>query len=128
MDHLAVTDPEAHLAARRAARARVRALVEAAVEPLRHLHGLTAEVAVVVDAFASDVLVERSRDAGLLVVGAGGHGALRSALLGSTSRAVLHRAHVPVVVVPARARTLDLRAPGPGAARVESAGAPLATA
>ncbi|NAZ86716.1 universal stress protein [Kineococcus indalonis] len=131
VDHLAVTDPEVHLAARRAARARVRALVEAAVEPLRREHGLAVEVAVVVDAFASDVLVERSRDAALLVVGVGGHGALRSALLGSTSRAVLHRAHVPVVVVPAGARAGDLRTLDPGAAELSGApvaGAPVATA
>jgi nucleotide-binding universal stress UspA family protein len=53
------------------------------------------------------VLVEAAKDAGLVVVGGRGHGALASALLGSTTGYVLHHAHGPVMVVPDRA------APGP---------------
>jgi nucleotide-binding universal stress UspA family protein len=40
------------------------------------------------------------RDGDLLVLGASGHGALASAVLGSTVNAVLDQAAVPVIVVP----------------------------
>jgi nucleotide-binding universal stress UspA family protein len=46
----------------------------------------------------------RSRNADLLVVGSRGHGGLASALIGSTSRALLTRSPVPVMVVRDRAR------------------------
>jgi nucleotide-binding universal stress UspA family protein len=48
---------------------------------------------------AAPLIVEASRDAGLVVVGARGRGALRSVLLGSTSVDVAAHAHAPVVVV-----------------------------
>ncbi len=44
-------------------------------------------------------LVQRARDARLLVVGCRGHGAVRSIVLGSVSHGVLHHATVPVAVV-----------------------------
>ncbi|MCI2237267.1 universal stress protein [Paenibacillus sp. TRM 82003] len=107
--HLAVTDPEAHRAARRRARARVRAAVERAAEVVRRRHDVEVEVVVVTDSFASDVLVERSRRARLLVVGAHERTTFAVTLRGSTERSVLHRAHVPVVVVPVPPRVVDVR-------------------
>lgn len=46
-----------------------------------------------------DALTEAAEQAGLLVVGSHGRGALGSALLGSVSRNVLHHARCPVAVV-----------------------------
>jgi nucleotide-binding universal stress UspA family protein len=46
------------------------------------------------------IQVAESHDADLVVVGHGGRGPLRAALLGSTTYELVHRAPVPVVVVP----------------------------
>ncbi|MEU9079940.1 universal stress protein [Kitasatospora sp. NPDC004745] len=54
----------------------------------------------------AQVLLDESRDAGLLVVGSRGAGLWGRLSLGSTSTEIVHHAHIPVVVVP----------PGPGAA------------
>ena len=47
-----------------------------------------------------DGLLEQARTAELLVVGSRGRGGLKGLLLGSTSRTVVERATVPVVVIP----------------------------
>ncbi len=61
----------------------------------RHDVTVTCDVA---EGRASDVLVRRSRHARLVVVGTRGRGGFTSLVLGSTSRAVVQRAHCPVLV------------------------------
>lgn len=56
----------------------------------------------VVQKDAATALLTASPNPALIVVGSHGHGAISRALLGSVSRAVLHRAHVPVAVIPER--------------------------
>lgn len=58
---------------------------------------------------AAPMLVDASRDATMVVVGARGRGALRSAMLGSTSLDVAAHAHSPVVVVRELGQTLPDR-------------------
>ena len=53
------------------------------------------------------LLVRASVDAGLLVVGNHGHGAVASAVLGSATAYVLHHAACPVMVVPAHGPTVN---------------------
>ncbi|MFF3838822.1 universal stress protein [Streptomyces sp. NPDC001930] len=57
-------------------------------------------VPTVVPADAASLLVEGSRDAGLLVVGRHHRHRFGSLLIGSVAHAVLHHAHCPVAVVP----------------------------
>ena len=48
----------------------------------------------------SDVLIDASKTAAILVVGSRGHGDIGSVLLGSTGMHCVHHASCPVVVVP----------------------------
>lgn len=81
-------------------RQEAEALVAAALDRARAATGVTAEVTTVVEpGFPADVIVEAAADASLVVVGSRGRGDVRSMLLGSTSRAVLHQAARPVAVV-----------------------------
>ncbi|WP_415046393.1 universal stress protein [Gordonia sp. (in: high G+C Gram-positive bacteria)] len=45
-------------------------------------------------------IIEAAANAQLIVLGSRGHGGFRTLLLGSTSQAVLHVAHCPVMIVP----------------------------
>jgi nucleotide-binding universal stress UspA family protein len=100
--------PELGLAAEEAESAERRAL-DVAREGVREAEGagLAATPAIVVASGSSGVagaIVEAARnaDASLIVVGSHGRSALRAALLGSVSTAVLHRSDTPVLVVPSR--------------------------
>ncbi len=64
---------------------------------LRGRPGLEVRATVVVD-HPADALTEASSDAGLVVVGARGRGAVSGLFLGSVSHEVIHRAACPVVV------------------------------
>ena len=57
---------------------------------------------VVVQAAASEALIDAAEDAELLVVGSRGHGGFYGLLLGSTSHQVVTHAPCPVTVVPHR--------------------------
>lgn len=58
--------------------------------------------ALIAEGVTPDVILDQAERRGveLVVLGSHGHGALRKALLGSTSDAVLRRSRIPVAVVP----------------------------
>lgn len=73
-------------------------VVEDAVEFARG-RTTTAVVGELVEGSASQVLLDASSDADLIIVGPRGRGGFRAMLLGSVAQAVSVRAHCPVVVV-----------------------------
>ncbi|MBK0330606.1 universal stress protein [Brachybacterium sp. MASK1Z-5] len=84
-------------------RVELEGMVEDRIAPLRAEHP-DLEIEVVVEIGNSiELLAEQSRDAPLTVLGTRGRGTVKSALLGSVSRGVLHGAGGPVMVVPTRA-------------------------
>ncbi|MPY94990.1 MAG: universal stress protein [Acidimicrobiia bacterium] len=92
---------------------------QAAKDLLTRLVDAHALPGVTVDPFvaqgpAGGILVDRSEGAELVVVGARGHGAVTSLLLGSVSQHVTHHAKCPVVIIP-HAAVPDTAVPDPGA-------------
>jgi nucleotide-binding universal stress UspA family protein len=59
------------------------------------------------DGDPAEILIDRAKDATMLVVGSHGKGKLREVLAGSVSSACLRRATCPVAVIPPPARTPD---------------------
>jgi nucleotide-binding universal stress UspA family protein len=76
----------------------IRGALDEAVIAARHSHPAVRTEISIVNAPAALTLVDRSREASLIVVGSQGHSGVAS-LLGSISVAVSARAHCPVVVV-----------------------------
>lgn len=80
--------------------AEVRTELHAAAQVVREAHpGLDVDVSLAHDSPAR-ALTHASGEAGLVVVGARGHGGFAGMLLGSVSQAVLRHAQSPVLVVP----------------------------
>ncbi|WBB62366.1 universal stress protein [Streptomyces sp. WMMC500] len=75
-----------------------RVLAEAVAGAETAYPGVRAE-RTAVEGSARELLIEASKDAGLLVTGARGHGGFAGLLLGSVSHALLQHAHCPVAVV-----------------------------
>ncbi|MFI9815878.1 universal stress protein [Saccharothrix variisporea] len=77
-----------------------RESLEQEVAPHRAAHPEVVVRLEVVRDRPAHCLVERSREASLVVVGSRGRGGFRGLLLGSTSQALIHHAACPVAVVP----------------------------
>jgi nucleotide-binding universal stress UspA family protein len=76
------------------------ALAESVLAGLREEHRERIADTHVVEGLTADVLIDGSKDGDLLVVGSHGRGGVRSLLLGSVSRNVVHHAACPVAVIP----------------------------
>jgi nucleotide-binding universal stress UspA family protein len=85
--------------------ARYRAMVDQALAPVRQQHPDLPIDVDVRNGRPLDALLERSREAGLVVVGSRGRGGFAGMALGSVSHKVLQRSLVPVAIVRAQAHT-----------------------
>lgn len=83
-----------------------RAVVARQTGPWREKYPDVRVTTVVEPGRPADLLVERSAEADLVVVGSRGHGVVAGALLGSVGHALLHAAHCPVLVVRPHASVL----------------------
>ncbi|WP_200840129.1 universal stress protein [Streptomyces sp. SLBN-115] len=79
-------------------------LLDEALAPWQESHPRLAVERRLMRSRVRPALIEATRDAQLVVVGARGHGGFTGLLLGSVSQALLHHAHCPVAVVRARER------------------------
>lgn len=82
---------------------RARQAAEGEIERLAPDHGEPGRSSVRVEAivgYPAQALIDASRDADLVVVGARGQGGFAALLLGSVSSQVAHHAASPVVIVP----------------------------
>jgi nucleotide-binding universal stress UspA family protein len=96
VDTRVVIDRDHMLTAERKA---AREILDAAVEQVRTEYPEVSVSASLVEAAPATALLRAAADAGLIVVGTHGRGALKSALLGSVSHAVVHASTRPVAVV-----------------------------
>lgn len=96
IDGVVVTEPESH--EWRQVEAGYRAAVEEALAPARAAHPEVEVEIVIENARPAVTLVERAKDASVLVVGSRGRGGFVGKALGSVSHKVLQRATCPVIV------------------------------
>jgi nucleotide-binding universal stress UspA family protein len=89
--------PEEELA--EAAEGTAKAALAYARERIRRNHTALEVEFTAVRARPADALAERSKTAGVVVVGSRGRGGFRSLIMGSVSRGVVHQAQSPVLVV-----------------------------
>jgi nucleotide-binding universal stress UspA family protein len=74
-----------------------QSVVDKAIAEIRH-PGLQVE-GKIVQGGASSVLIDRSRDADLLVVGTRGLSRVKETVLGSVSHACTHHTHAPIAII-----------------------------
>ena len=100
--------PEDELA--EAAEGTAKAVLAEARERIRRNHPDLDVEFTAARARPADALAERSRTAGVVVVGSRGRGGFRSLILGSVSRGLVHNAESPVLVVHAVEQAYDAEA------------------